>query len=189
VSRQNWIRSAFITVVGGLVVAWIGVQFGPKTALIAVVVGVVFWIVFEALIRLRGVRVRIVLPSRREDDEANDYGAQLAALMMMPLNEAPVVRARVAMLFAPFQLSAAERSVLVRWATFALSGSDLDYDVQPVPGFEGRWRVRCHINQSPQPLDGAIEGAEAHRIVDAHKAMVARLLEERRPARGPARPK
>ncbi len=77
----------------------------------------------------------------------------------------------VAKLFAPFQLSNAERSVLVRWATFPLDGTELKYEIEPIPGWNGRFRVRVYINYRPEPLTGAIESADAHRIVEAHKSI------------------
>ncbi len=176
-SRRDWIRAVLITVVGGLIVLWIADFFGPPTAGIAAVIGIVVWAVFETVIRVRRVRIEW----RGDSDEANDYGAQLATLMMMPLGEASLIRARVAKIFAPFQLSNAERSVLVRWATFPLEGTELKYEIEPIPGWPGRFRVQCYINYKLEPINGAVEGADAHRIVEAHKAMVARLLEERRP--------
>ena len=177
-TRRSWTRTFLLALIAGAVI-WL-VSMRSLLAIVFFVATLVVWLMFELIPGVRGATLRspVVLPIEREED---DYGRQLSALMMMPLNEAPLARSRVALMFAGYQLSAAERSVLVRWATFALSGGELDYDIQAVPGWAGnRWRVECHVDQAAQALAGAIEGSEAHRIVEAHKTMVSRLLEERR---------
>jgi hypothetical protein len=188
-TRRELVRAFFIAVIGALVAGLLATIVSGQLW-IGIIVAVVAWVLIElSWPRFAGRRLRWpverVTDQLPEPDEASDYGAQVATLMMMPLDEAPLIRARVAKLFAPFQLSNAERSVLVRWATFPLDGTELKYEIEPIPGWDGRFRVRCYINYSPEPLTGAIESSDAHRIVEAHKTMVARLLEERRPGQRP----
>jgi uncharacterized membrane protein len=76
------------------------------------------------------------------DREVSELRDEVAALMGSPVAQPDPVRHQVALAFAQFKLSAPERSLLLLWARRALSGSELEYDVQ---------LVSDNPNEAPKP--------------------------------------
>jgi len=129
-----------------------------------------------------------VKESDRGDRELADLRVEVAALMATPTEWTPEIRHKAALMSANFKLTAPERSLFVTWAGLALTGSDLDYDVQMVPDIPGQptrvgsvhYELRCwDKNAYPKKqLMGVIaaqERDELLRLAAAHRTMVAQL--------------
>jgi len=191
-SKLQQMRSFFIAFIAAVLASIANVLAGTRNPAIFLVsvlaVTVVTWVLSEWLLhtlgpRLRGLRWRSPLVWKTA---AEDLGSQVEALMGMPLHQWPLIRARTAVMFAEFQLRAAERWVLVIWASLALEGgADLDYHVDTIPGLSPRWLLYCsNRNEHPsQRLNGTITCFDPeipHLISAVHRSMVTQLRTDRR---------
>lgn len=124
----------------------------------------------------------------RRDREVSELRDEVAALMGNPIAESDPIRHQVALAFAQFKLSAPERSLLLLWARRALSGSDLEYDVQLVsdnPNEAPRpeamhFELSCW-DRNPYPkqrLMGTVTASDREellRIAGAHRTVISQM--------------
>jgi hypothetical protein len=105
----------------------------------------------------------------------------MEALMGMPIDRHPQIRARTAIYFGPSKLDAAERSVLVTWANRALTGGELEYHVEPhIQLRDQYWRLQCSDKNDypPRRLDGTIRASDREALdglAATHRTMVNQL--------------
>jgi len=178
-TRRGWTRTFLLSVIAGALIWFVSTRFLLSLAFF--VVTVVFWLLSEwGWPRLADLHLRWPIERAVEQLSDDDLGAQVQALMDMPLHRWPVIRSQVAKLFPNFKLSATERSVLVMWATFPLEGgAELDYHVDELSPLK-KWLLYATNETAypPERLDGTIvmdDPEMVQHVVATHKMMVNQL--------------